>query len=103
MVSSDPCSITRDVEHRCPMQPAPDTGQYCHMRGGPWTSKSIHAAPHGRHSRRQIVIAVGCDTCDGTRYLLQGQVVEGGGPISLVDNPVPNRWLAPIEEPISRR
>jgi hypothetical protein len=32
--------------------------------------------------------------------MLQGQVRQGGGPVSVVDKPVPTRWLAPLEERI---
>lgn len=100
VLSSDPCSMTRDVEHRCPMLPAPRPGEYCHMRGGPWTSSSIHAAAAWKDHRRQIGAAVGCDTCEGRRYLFQGRVRDGGGPVSIVDQPVPTRWLTPHEERI---
>lgn len=101
LVSSDPCSITRDVEHRCPLLPSPEAGQYCRMRGGPWTSSSIHAAAAWKNHRRQIGAAVGCDTCEGTRYMFQGQVHEGGGPVSVVDTSVPTRWLTPGEARIA--
>jgi hypothetical protein len=100
VLSSDPCSITRDVDHRCVMLPAPEVGQYCHMRGGPWTSRSMSAAAAWKSHRTQIGAPVGCDTCEGKRYMLQGEVFEKGGPIDVVTSPVPTRWLMPHEDPI---
>jgi hypothetical protein len=97
VVTSAACSITRDVEHRCPMQQTPDAGQYCRMRGGPWTSASIHAATGWQHHRDLLVAAVGCDTCEGVRYLFQGRVFTGGGPIPLAPIAMPTRWLAADE------
>jgi len=101
VVASAEVSVTRDVERRCPMTSAPDAGEYCPMRGGPWTSASIHAAVGWRDLRDRLVEAVGCDTCEGVRYLLQGQVRTGGGPISIVPTPMPTRWLAPDDTRIA--
>ena len=53
VVASAACSLTRDDEHRCPMQLAPQAGEYCSMRGGPWTSSSIHAAAGWRDQRNR--------------------------------------------------
>lgn len=100
VLTSDPCSVTRDVDRRCVLLPAPEAGQYCHMRGGPWTSSSIHSAGGWRDHRDQIGAAIGCDTCEGKRYLLQGQVKKGGGPVSVVPVPRLNRWLAPLDEDV---
>lgn len=90
--TSVPASITQDVEHRCPMQTAPRQGEYCQMRGGPWTSASITAAGYWRDQRDLLVAALGCDTCEGKRYLFQGKVHTSGGPISIVPSPLPTRW-----------
>ena len=94
VVSSDPYSITRDDESRCPMLRSPAVGEYCQMVGGPYGSAAIHAAAAWRDRRDDLVAAVGCRTCDGERYQFQGRVVSGGGPISLVETPLPSRWLA---------
>jgi|GEM_PF-6670063 len=67
VVASTPASITRDVEHRCPMTRAPESGEYCPMRGGPWTSNAMRAAATWRDYRNLLVQAVGCDTCEGQR------------------------------------
>ena len=58
VVASAACSLTRDDEHRCPMHLTPGNGEYCHMRGGPWTSSSIHAAAGWRDQRNRFVAAV---------------------------------------------
>jgi hypothetical protein len=97
VVASAACSITRDVEQRCPMQQAPAAGQYCRMRGGPWTSSSIHAAAGWRHHRELLVAAVGCDTCEGVRFQLQGRICTGGGPIAIAPLAIPTRWLTADE------
>ena len=97
VVASAACSITRDEEHRCPMQQAPAAGQYCHMRGGPWTSASIHAAAGWQHHRDLLVAAVGCDTCAGVRYQFQGRLWTGGGPITVTSLAMPTRWLVADE------
>jgi hypothetical protein len=94
-VASAACSLTRDDEHRCPMQLAPGNGEYCSMRGGPWTSSSIHAAAGWRDQRDRLVAAIGCDTCEGTRHQFQGKILSSGGPITIVPTPTPTRWLAP--------
>lgn len=99
VVSSDPCSVTRDVDRRCVLLPAPEVGEYCRMHGGPWVRRSIEAALAWRLHRGRLVASVGCDTCEGSRYVFQGVVREGGGAIGLVDLPVPTRWLAPEPEP----
>ena len=95
VVASAACSLTRDDEHRCPMQLTPGNGEYCHMRGGPWTSASIHAAAGWCSQRNRLVAAVGCDTCEGTRHQFQGKIHSSGGPITIVNSPTPTRWLAP--------
>ncbi len=97
VVASAECTLTRDDEHRCPMQRTPAAGMYCRMRGGPWTSSSIHAAAGWRDHRDRLVAAVGCDTCEGMRYQLQGRILTSGGPIAIVRAPSPTRWLAPDE------
>jgi hypothetical protein len=99
VLTSDPCSVTRDVDRRCALLPAPEAGEYCRMRGGPWIRRSIEASLAWQLHRAQVVGAVGCDTCDGVRYLSQGTIRERGGPIGLVDLPVPNRWLVAVGEP----
>jgi hypothetical protein len=98
VVSSDPCSVTRDVDRRCVLLRAPEKGEYCRMRGGPWVRRSIEASLAWKHHRAQLVGPLGCDTCDGVRYLFQDQVREGGGPIGLVELAVPTRWLVAVEE-----
>jgi hypothetical protein len=95
IVASAACSLTRDDERRCPMQLAPSVGEYCHMRGGPWTSSSIHAAAGWRDQRNRLVAAIGCDTCEGTRHQFQGKILSSGGPITIAHTPAPTRWLAP--------
>ncbi len=95
IVASAACSLTRDVERRCPMQLTPGNGEYCSMRGGPWTSASIHAAAGWCDQRNRLVAAVGCDTCEGTRHQFQGKIHSSGGPITIVNSPTPTRWLAP--------
>ena len=95
VVASAACSLTRDDEHRCPMQLTPGNGEYCSMRGGPWTSASIHAAAGWCDQRNRLVAAVGCDTCEGTRHQFQGKILNSGGPITIVNSPTPTRWLAP--------
>ena len=95
VVASAACSLTRDDEHRCPMQLTPGNGEYCSMRGGPWTSASIHAAAGWRDQRNRLVAAIGCDTCEGTRHQFQGKILTSGGPITIVNSPTPTRWLAP--------
>jgi hypothetical protein len=77
------------------MQLAPSVGEYCHMRGGPWTSSSIHAAAGWRDQRNRFVAAIGCDTCEGTRHQFQGKILSSGGPITIAHTPAPTRWLAP--------
>jgi hypothetical protein len=94
VVASTPASITRDVEHRCPMTRAPGSGEYCPMRGGPWTSNAMRAAATWRDYRNLLVQAVGCDTCEGQRYLFKGEIHSSGGPISLVSSLMTTRWLA---------
>lgn len=94
VIASAPCSITRDDEHRCPMQAAPEAGQYCSMRGGPWTSRSISAAADWLDHRDRLVAATRCDTCEGVRYQLAGRIHARGGPVSLVTVAMPTRWLA---------
>lgn len=96
-IAMAPASITLDVEHRCPMQVCPGRGEYCRMRGGPWTSSSIRAATGWFDLRNSLVEAVGCDTCEGDRYWFQGQVRTSGGPIRIVPSPMPTRWLAADE------
>lgn len=88
-----PASVTQDAERRCPMQTAPRKGDYCHMRGGPWTSSSIRAGTGWFDHRNLLVDAVGCDTCQGERYWFAGQVRTSGGPIRIVPSPMPTRWL----------
>ena len=83
IVASAACSLTRDDEHRCPMQLTPGNGEYCSMRGGPWTSSSIHAAAGWRDQRNRFVAAIGCDTCEGTRHQFQGKILNSGGPITI--------------------
>lgn len=100
--ASAPVSVTRVRERRCPLQSDPEPGQYCRMRGGPWTSASIRAAAGWFAHRDRLVQAVGCDTCEGRRYLFQGQVFTRGGPINLVPIPMPTRWLAPDETRIAQ-
>jgi len=97
IAGSAACSLTRDDEHRCPMQLAPQAGEYCSMRGGPWTSASIHAASGWRDQRNRLVAAVGCDTCEGIRHQFQGKIHNSGGPITIVNSPTPTRWLTPDE------
>lgn len=94
-----PASLTRDVERRCPMQCRPQAGEYGHMRGGPWTGASIRAAQGWKDHRDRLVTAVGCDVCEGVRYVFQGRVRQGGGPIPLVARPMPTRWLIPDDRP----
>lgn len=93
VLASAPCSITRDDEHRCPMQGAPAAGQYCTMRGGPWTSRSIAAAADWIDHRDRLLTATRCDTCEGVRYQHAGRIYSGGGPMSLVTAAMPTRWL----------
>ena len=50
-----------------------------------------------QHHRDLLVAAVGCDTCEGVRYLFQGRVFTGGGPIPLAPIAMPTRWLAADE------
>jgi len=95
VVASAECSLTRDDERRCPMQLAPQAGEYCSMRGGPWTSSSIHAAAGWRDQRNRLVAAIGCDTCEGARHQFQGKILNSGGPITIAHTPAPTRWLAP--------
>ena len=95
IAASAACSLTRDDEHRCPMQLAPQVGEYCRMSGGPWTSASIDAAAGWRDQRNRLVTTVGCDTCEGTRHQFQGKIHNSGGPITIVNSPTPTRWLTP--------
>ena len=95
IAASAACSLTRDDEHRCPMQLAPQVGEYCRMSGGPWTSASIDAAAGWRDQRNRLVTTVGCDTCEGTRHQFQGKIHSSGGPITIVNSPTPTRWLTP--------
>ena len=95
IAASAACSLTRDDEHRCPMQLAPQVGAYCRMSGGPWTSASIDAAAGWRDQRNRLVTTVGCDTCEGTRHQFQGKIHNSGGPITIVNSPTPTRWLTP--------
>ena len=96
VVSSDACTITREVDRRCPLLDSPDSGQYCHLVGGPWVSASIDAAGAWKQRWRALNEAVGCDTCKGERYMFQQKVVRGGGPIELTPTPGPTRWLRAI-------
>lgn len=99
VLTADPCSVTREVDQRCVLLPAPEVGEYCRMRGGPWVRRSIEASLAWQLHRARLLDAVGCDTCSGVRYEHQGQVRERGGPIGLVDLPVPTRWLVAVSEP----
>lgn len=100
VLSSDRCSITRDVERRCPMLREPLAGQHCHMHGGPWTSSSMTAAAAWKDHQQRLVAATGCDTCRGETYVLQGKFLRGGGPIALFPVPEPTRWLVADTRPL---
>lgn len=86
-------SVTQDAERKCPMQAAPRSGEYCRMRGGPWTSNSITVASGWFAHRDRLVMALGCDTCEGERYQFQGAIFTDGGPIPVVPIPSSTRWL----------
>jgi hypothetical protein len=95
-IASAPASMTLDVDRRCPMQAAPDRGEYCRMGGGPWTSASISAAADWQDQSDRLVKALGCDTCEGRRLLFQGKVVTTGNDEEDEEDQctqMPTRWL----------
>jgi len=96
VISSDVCTLTRELDRRCPLLDAPKSGQYCQLVGGPWVSASIDAAAAWKKRWHALNEAIGCDTCEGERYQFQKRVVRRGGPIELTPTPGPTRWLRAV-------
>lgn len=77
------------------MLASPDADEYCRMIGGPWIQRAQEAAVAWKRRWKELNTAVGCDTCEGRRYIFMGEVRTGGGPMELSVDPIPTRWLEP--------
>lgn len=62
VVSHAPALLTR-AHLTCPLITDSACGQLCRMYGGPWVSRSIHAAAWWSSDRSKRLFDVGCDTC----------------------------------------
>jgi hypothetical protein len=96
VVSTDPSSVTRDGDPRCPLMATPGVGELCPVGGGPYGSAAIHAAAGWSLHRAMMVNALGCQSCEGGKRDVPTQGREGRPARELRDalpNPVPNRWL----------
>ena len=99
VVSTDRCTLTRDVQRRCPMLAAPSPGERCKIVGGPYGSVAIHLAGSWRQHQAILSTAIGCDTCQGTGPTAGGtsiSLLPAAGDDRIV-NPIPTRWLTADE------
>ncbi len=78
------------VDATCPMRSDAASSGRCVMRGGPWTSSSIHAAAIWSTHRELMLTRLGCAPCGGgTEPILGGPT---GRPVSLGDVFLPSRY-----------
>jgi hypothetical protein len=76
----------------CPMRVDDLDGERCAMRGGPWTSGSIHAASLWATHRRLLLERLGCDACGGGSRPTLGPLGAVVGPVDLHEPLLASRY-----------
>ena len=89
--------VTRRVvvearDRTCPMRVDDVADERCAMRGGPWTSGSIHAAAIWAEHRRLLLARLGCAACDDGARPTLGPLGSMRGPVELAEPVIASRY-----------
>lgn len=85
-------AVVEARDRTCPMRVDDVAGDRCVMRGGPWTSGSIHAAAIWAAHRRLLLARLGCDSCDDGARPTLGPLGSMRGPVELAEPVLASRY-----------